>query len=119
MQAIEVAVQASKKFDRRWLQDMYEQVIFENTVKKITPLVVNPGIVLLSNTTLYFKSYNSIESVSTHHSSFTLTPLNLALNINPYRALNVYVVSQVRRCQSARTCKKTGIIKNCILFCNY
>lgn len=92
MQAIEVAVQASKKFDRRWLQDMYEQVIFENTVKKITPLVVNPGIVLLSNTTLYFKSYNNIESVSTHHSSFTLTPLNLALNINPYRALNVYVV---------------------------
>lgn len=84
MQAIEVAVQASKKFDRRWLQDMYEQIILESTVKKINPLVVNPGIVLLSNTTLYFKSYNNIESVSTqlNHSSFILIPLNPALNLN-------------------------------------
>ncbi|XP_054283298.1 protein FAN-like [Macrosteles quadrilineatus] len=61
LQAIETAMQASKTFDRLWLQDLYEQVVLETTANKITPLVVNPGMVLLSSATLYFQSYNNIE----------------------------------------------------------
>uniref|UniRef100_A0A1B6CKQ1 WD repeat-containing protein 55 homolog n=1 Tax=Clastoptera arizonana TaxID=38151 RepID=A0A1B6CKQ1_9HEMI len=53
--------QLKATFDPLWLQDLYEKVILETTANKITPLVVNPGIVLLSTTTLYFQSFNRIE----------------------------------------------------------
>lgn len=50
-------------FDPLWL-DLYEKILVETQADKITPLVVNPGRVVLSNSRLYFQSYNNIETVS-------------------------------------------------------
>lgn len=50
------------KFDPLWL-DLYEKVIVEARADKITPLIVNPGRLLLSNSRLYFQPFNNIEPV--------------------------------------------------------
>ena len=51
-------------FDTLWLEDLYEKVILETQGSKITPLVVNPGRILLTSSRLYFQPYNNVESVS-------------------------------------------------------
>ncbi|XP_017773064.1 PREDICTED: protein FAN-like [Nicrophorus vespilloides] len=48
-------------FDPLWL-DLYEEVILETHANKITPLVINPGRVVLSTSRLYFQPYNNIET---------------------------------------------------------
>lgn len=55
--------QARVKFDPLWL-DLGEKVILETEADKITPLVVNPGRLLLSSQRLFFQPYNNVESVS-------------------------------------------------------
>lgn len=60
---IESARQTNTSFDPLWLQDLYEKVILETIANKITPLVVNPGTVLLSAAMLYFQPFNRIEPV--------------------------------------------------------
>ncbi|XP_059617028.1 protein FAN-like [Phlebotomus argentipes] len=48
------------KFDLLWLEDVYEEVITEFQVDEITPLVVNPGRLLLSSKAIYFQPYNNV-----------------------------------------------------------
>ncbi|KAK9870435.1 hypothetical protein WA026_008004 [Henosepilachna vigintioctopunctata] len=52
--------QARVNFDQLSL-DLYEKVILETQADKVTPLVVNPGRILLSTSRLYFQPYNNIE----------------------------------------------------------
>ena len=50
------------KFDMHQLDDMFhEQIQFEAIVNKITPLVANPGRIVLSDMCLYFKPFNNLE----------------------------------------------------------
>ncbi|KAL3282016.1 hypothetical protein HHI36_005219 [Cryptolaemus montrouzieri] len=52
--------QARVSFDQLWL-DLYEKVVLETQADKVTPLVVNPGRILLSTKRLYFQPYNNVE----------------------------------------------------------
>ena len=62
--AIVYSRQNRVSFDTLWLEDLYEKVILETQGSKITPLVVNPGRILLTSSRLYFQPYNNVESVS-------------------------------------------------------
>ncbi|KAK5646659.1 hypothetical protein RI129_005123 [Pyrocoelia pectoralis] len=53
--------QARVHFDPLWL-DLYEKVIMETQADKVTPLVLNPGRILLSSVRLFFQPYNNIET---------------------------------------------------------
>ncbi|XP_044266497.1 protein FAN-like isoform X1 [Tribolium madens] len=53
---------ARVSFDPLWL-DLYEKVVLETEADKVTPLVVNPGRLLLSTSRLFFQPYNNVESV--------------------------------------------------------
>ncbi|KAF2878744.1 hypothetical protein ILUMI_27419 [Ignelater luminosus] len=53
--------QARVAFDPLWF-DLYEQPVMETQADKITPLVVNPGRILLSTARLFFQPYNNIET---------------------------------------------------------
>lgn len=53
--------QARVNFDTLWLEDLYEKVVLETQGSKITPLVVNPGRILLTSCRLYFQPYNNVE----------------------------------------------------------
>lgn len=53
--------QSSVKFDTSWLEDLHETILLETTGNKITPLVVNPGRILLTTSRLYFQPYNNAE----------------------------------------------------------
>ncbi|XP_044751109.1 protein FAN-like [Coccinella septempunctata] len=52
--------QARVSFDQLWL-DLYEKVVLETQVDKVTPLVVNPGRILLSTSRIFFQPYNNVE----------------------------------------------------------
>ncbi|GIY03630.1 protein FAN [Caerostris extrusa] len=53
--------QSSIKFDTSWLEDLHETILLETMGNKITPLVVNPGRILLTTKRLYFQPYNNAE----------------------------------------------------------
>ncbi|KAG8197532.1 hypothetical protein JTE90_007268 [Oedothorax gibbosus] len=53
--------QSSIKFDTSWLEDLHETILLETMGSKITPLVVNPGRILLTTSRLYFQPYNNAE----------------------------------------------------------
>ncbi|KAL6433650.1 hypothetical protein ACFW04_005736 [Cataglyphis niger] len=53
--------QSRVSFDTSWLEDLYEQVILETQANKISPLVVNPGRVLLTTSRIYFQPYNNMD----------------------------------------------------------
>ncbi|KAK4880232.1 hypothetical protein RN001_008378 [Aquatica leii] len=53
--------QARVRFDPLWL-DLYEKVVMETQADKVTPLVINPGRILLSTARLFFQPYNNIET---------------------------------------------------------
>ncbi|KAB0797363.1 hypothetical protein PPYR_08357 [Photinus pyralis] len=53
--------QARVRFDPLWL-DLYEKVVMETQADKVTPLVLNPGRILLSSARLFFQPYNNIET---------------------------------------------------------
>lgn len=52
------------KFEPIWLEDFDEKIVFETLGSKITPLVVNPGKIVLSTLNLYFQPFNNIEPVN-------------------------------------------------------
>jgi factor associated with neutral sphingomyelinase activation len=52
----------SAQFDNTWLVDISEHQLIELTGARITPLVVNPGRVLITNSRLYFQPINNIEA---------------------------------------------------------
>jgi hypothetical protein len=62
--AIVYSRQSRVSFDKLWFDDQYEKVILVTQGSKITPLVVNPGRILLTSSRLYFQPYNNVESVS-------------------------------------------------------
>ncbi len=45
--------ESSAQFDNTWLADLNERQLLELTGARITPLVVNPGRVLVTNSRLY------------------------------------------------------------------
>lgn len=51
--------QSRDVFDPRWM-DLYEKVVLESHADKVTPLVVNPGRIVLSTSKLYFQPYNKM-----------------------------------------------------------
>lgn len=51
------------KFNPLWLDSIYEKVIIENQVDEINPLVVNPGRLVLTSSSIYFQPYNNIQPV--------------------------------------------------------
>ncbi|XP_065676100.1 protein FAN isoform X3 [Hydra vulgaris] len=55
------ARQAMMKFDKSWVEDLYENIIYETTASKITPLVCNPGKLLLTSKQLYYQPFNNVE----------------------------------------------------------
>lgn len=52
---------AAVSFNTSWLEDLYEERILENSGERITPLVSNPGRIMLTSSRLYFQPYNNIE----------------------------------------------------------
>ncbi|EEB19713.1 protein FAN, putative [Pediculus humanus corporis] len=62
--AIVYSRQSRVSFDAKWLEDIYEKVICETQANKISPLVVNPGRIVLTCSRIYFQPYNNIESHS-------------------------------------------------------
>ncbi|GAB6030402.1 hypothetical protein CHUAL_007280 [Chamberlinius hualienensis] len=61
--AIVRARQRMVKFDNCWIEDLHETVVLEFQSNRITPLVTNPGRVLLTNLRLYFQPFNNIDSL--------------------------------------------------------
>ncbi|CAG0919985.1 unnamed protein product [Notodromas monacha] len=56
------SMQRRVKFDLSWLEDLKELPVCELQGNKITPLMVNPGRVLLTEKRLYFQPYNNVEA---------------------------------------------------------
>lgn len=54
------------KFNPLWLENLYEKIILEYQVDEINPLVVNPGRLVLSSSSIYFQPYNNIQPVSSN-----------------------------------------------------
>ncbi|RZF42157.1 hypothetical protein LSTR_LSTR004306 [Laodelphax striatellus] len=59
--AIERGRQLLIEFNPLWFEDLSERIVLEIIGNRITPLVVNPGRILLSNLNLYFQPFNKIE----------------------------------------------------------
>ncbi len=49
-------------FDSCWLESVKETILLKTVGNKITPLVVNPGRVVLTDEILYFQPYNNAEA---------------------------------------------------------
>ncbi|XP_035898589.1 protein FAN-like [Anopheles stephensi] len=50
------------KFNKLWLNNLYERTVCEFQVEEINPLVVNPGRLLVTNKIIYFQYYNNINT---------------------------------------------------------
>ena len=51
-------------FNTSWLEDIYEEHVVELTGERVTPLVSNPGRIMLTSSRLYFQPFNNAEPVS-------------------------------------------------------
>ena len=45
------------------LEDLYEKIEYESQGDKITPLVTNPGRIMLTSHRLYFQPFNNVDRV--------------------------------------------------------
>lgn len=63
------------KFDMMWLENFDEKIIEQVMGSRITPLVVNPGKIVLSNLNLYFQPFNNIEPVNEKRNYLVLLDL--------------------------------------------
>jgi factor associated with neutral sphingomyelinase activation len=88
--AINYSIQSRLSFDTCWLENIGERIVMETVGNRITPLVLNPGRVLLTNERLYFQPYNNVEPepvtkirlssiVSLHCRRYLLRPQGLEL----------------------------------------
>ena len=59
--AIVYSTQNRTEFDSCWLESVHEKILMKTVGNKITPLVVNPGRIVLTSVTLYFQPYNNAE----------------------------------------------------------
>lgn len=53
--------QARVKFNACWLENLHEEIVLETQGNRITPLVTNPGRIMLTSSILYFQPYNNAE----------------------------------------------------------
>lgn len=49
-------------FDSSWLEDLNEKILIRSSASQITPLVSNPGRVVLTNSVIYFQPFNNVEA---------------------------------------------------------
>ena len=70
--AINSSIQSRLSFDTCWLENIGERIVVETVGNRITPLVLNPGRVLLTNERLYFQ----VVPIFYQPSSFQLQPYN-------------------------------------------
>ncbi|KAK7069088.1 hypothetical protein SK128_001880 [Halocaridina rubra] len=61
IQAIVRSRQRRQKFDRALLENLSEVEILEIQANKVTPLVTNPGTIMLTSCKLYFQPHNNAE----------------------------------------------------------
>jgi len=59
--AINFSRQSRLAFDTCWLENIGEKIVLETVGNRVSPLVLNPGRVLLTNERLYFQPYNNVE----------------------------------------------------------
>lgn len=59
--AIVYSRQSRLQFDLCWLESIREKFLLKTVGNKITPLVINPGRIVLTDTILYFQPYNNAE----------------------------------------------------------
>ncbi|KAL3859053.1 hypothetical protein ACJMK2_009289 [Sinanodonta woodiana] len=59
--AIVLSRQSRVKFNTSWLDDLYETIQHETQGDKITPLITNPGRIMLTNSRLYFQPFNNVD----------------------------------------------------------
>ena len=59
---IKSKIQSNFTFDISWLEDLREVKIHETTGDKITPLVVESGRILITNSRIYFQPFNNINT---------------------------------------------------------
>ena len=50
-------------FNVSWLEDLYEETLVEISGERVTPLVTNPGRIMLTSSRIYFQPYNNVEVV--------------------------------------------------------
>lgn len=50
-------------FNVSWLEDLYEETLVEISGERVTPLVSNPGRIMLTSSRIYFQPYNNVEVV--------------------------------------------------------
>ncbi|XP_033115395.1 protein FAN-like [Anneissia japonica] len=55
------SLQNRVSFDTSWLGNLYEQLVMETSCDRISPLVVNPGRIMLTSSRLYFQPFNNLE----------------------------------------------------------
>ncbi|XP_068670039.1 protein FAN-like isoform X4 [Montipora foliosa] len=53
--------QARVSFNTSWLEDLHEKIVMETMAKRITPLVCNPGRIMLTSCRLYFQPFNNAD----------------------------------------------------------
>ncbi|CAH1778819.1 unnamed protein product, partial [Owenia fusiformis] len=51
------------KFNTSWLENLYEKIVLETQGDRITPLVTNPGRIMLTSSRLYFQTFNNVDPV--------------------------------------------------------
>ncbi|CAL1532355.1 unnamed protein product [Lymnaea stagnalis] len=61
LNAIMLSRQSRVKFNTSWLEDIYEKIILETRGDRITPLVTNPGRIMLTSSRLYFQPFCNID----------------------------------------------------------
>lgn len=61
---IAYSIQSRFSFDTSWLEDLYEEIVFEVQANKVLPLIINPGRVLLTTSRIYFQPYNNMAQVN-------------------------------------------------------
>lgn len=54
--------QETIEFDTGWLDDMSEKIVLKTAADRVTPLVSNPGRVVISSAQLYLQPFNNVES---------------------------------------------------------
>lgn len=50
----------SIQFNNSWLEDLSEKILLKMTADRVTPMVANPGRVVLTDSILYFQPFNNI-----------------------------------------------------------
>lgn len=63
LNTIVLARHSQVSFNISWLEDLYEETVIEMTGERVTPLVTNPGRVMLTSSRIYFQPYNNVEVV--------------------------------------------------------